>query len=310
MKLTSKKVIKNLLKRYRTFPSKGLGQNFLIDKRVIKKIIKEAQLQSFSDVVLEIGPGTGTLTFKLAKGVKKVIAVEKDAKMYAILKELLKCRNVKNVEIVKADILKTKPLPYPLNAKPYKVVANLPFYLTASLIRKFLETEFPPKLMVLVVQKEVAQRICARPPKMNILAVSVQFYAKAEIISYISKKSFWPQPKVDSAIIKIIPTKYDKVIRESGRVDLFFRIVKAGFSQPRKQIINNLTKELALSQPNGLELVNEACLSRSLPSSSPFANARADKERTKSWLLKNNIQPNRRAETLTIKDWLNLTKMF
>jgi len=290
MKLTSKKVIKNLLKRYRTFPSKGLGQNFLIDKRVIKKIIKEAQLQA-KDIVLEIGPGIGTLTQEIAEKTKLVIAIEKDPKMVRILEEILKMEKYRNVKIIQDDILKINLKSEILNPAPtseagrglksYRVVANLPFYLTAPLIRKFLETEFPPELMVLVVQKEVAQRICARPPKMNLLAVSVQFYAKAEIISYISKKSFWPSPKVDSAIIKIIPTKRGKVIRGSGKVDLFFRIVKAGFSQPRKQLANNLSKKLELN-----------------------------KEEIKSWLLKNNIQPNRRAETLTIKDWLNLTKMF
>jgi len=278
MKLTSKKVIKNLLKRYRTFPSKGLGQNFLIDKRVIKKIIKGAQLQA-KDIVLEIGPGIGTLTQEIAEKTKLVIAIEKDPKMVRILEEILKMEKYRNVKIIQDDILKINLKSYNLNLKSYRVVANLPFYLTAPLIRKFLETEFPPELMVLVVQKEVAQRICARPPKMNLLAVSVQFYAKAEIISYISKKSFWPQPKVDSAIIKIIPTKRGKVIRGSGKVDLFFRIVKAGFSQPRKQLANNLSKKLELS-----------------------------KERTKSWLLKNNIQPAQRAETLTMKDWINLTK--
>jgi 16S rRNA (adenine1518-N6/adenine1519-N6)-dimethyltransferase len=160
-------------------------------------------------------------------------------------------------------------------------VANLPFYLTAPVIRKFLESDCQPKEMILMVQKEVGQRICAKPPDMNLLAVSVQFYAEPKIISYISKKSFWPQPKVDSAIIKITPlglSEISTIVRLLDR-DLFFRIVKAGFSQPRKQILNNLSKKLKLN-----------------------------KEEVKSWLLKNNIQPGQRAETLTIKDWINLTK--
>ncbi|GAI44688.1 unnamed protein product, partial [marine sediment metagenome] len=182
------------------------------------------------------------------------------------------------------------------------VVANLPFYLTAPAIRKFLETKFPLELMILVVQKEVAQRICARPPKMNILAVSVQFYAKPEIISYVSKKSFWPSPKVDSAIIKITPTKPGDIIMKPGNVDLFFRIVKAGFSQPRKQIINNLTKGLALNQPNRLKLNKPAQISS--------CKTWVGKEKIKSWLLKNNIQPTQRAETLFVKDWINLTKSY
>jgi len=281
MDLTSKRDIKKLLKERHAQPSKRLGQNFLTNKAVIKKIIKAARLK-IKDIVLEIGPGIGTLTQDLSKEAKKLIAVEKDLKMYDILKELLKCWNVKNVEILKEDILKFNPLTYKLKAKSYKVVANLPFYLTAPAIRKFLETKLPPELIILVVQKEVAQRICARPPKMNILAVSVQFYAKPKIISYISKKSFWPLPKVDSAIIKIqniISASHRR--RKSAFNQRFFRIVKAGFSQPRKQLANNLSKKLELN-----------------------------KEGVKSWLLKNNIQPAQRAETLFIKDWINLTKSY
>ena len=135
--------------------------------------------------------------------------------------------------------------------------------------------------MVLIVQKEVAQRICSKSPKMNILAISVQFYAKPKIISYISKKSFWPQPKVDSAIVKIVPQKKHKDVD----VDLFFKIVKAGFSHPRKQLANNLTNGLALRLPNGLKL---------------------NKQEVNDLLLKNNIKPSQRAETLAVQDWINL----
>ncbi len=278
MNLTSKKVIKNLLKKYGARPSKGLGQNFLIDKAVIKKIIKEARLQA-KDIVLEIGPGIGTLTQEIAEKARLVIAVEKDLKMCQILRNLLECWNVRNVRVVEDDILKINPSSYKLQAVSYKIVANLPFYLTAPAIRKFLETKFPPELMILVVQKEVAQRICAKPPDMNLLSVSVQFYARPKIIGYVSKKSFWPKPKVDGAILRIAPLiRADKKLNNTN---LFFKIVKAGFSQPRKQLANNLSKKLEL-----------------------------DKERVKSWLLKNNIQPAQRAETLTIKDWINLTKSY
>lgn len=290
MNLTSKSVIKNLFKKHKVRPSKRLGQNFLIDKGIIKKIIKSAELHS-KDIILEIGPGVGVITQELAKKVKKVIAVEKDLKMVEILKETLK--DFKNVKIINKDILKIEPKTYHLKSKTYKIVANLPFYITAPVIRKFLESENPPQEMILIIQKEVAQRICAlpakvfasqkfrraRPPKMNLLAVSVQFYSRPKIISYVSKKSFWPIPKVDSAIIQIIPSSsvYDSVLfREQ-----FFRIVKAGFSQPRKQLVNNLT--------NGLKL---------------------NKERVKLWLLKNNIQPIQRAETLNVSDWIKLTKML
>ena len=227
------------IRKFKIQPSKRLGQNFLVDKKAVKKIIQAANLKS-NDIVLEIGPGLGTLTAGLSKRVKTVIAVEKDPKMTAILQETLKGLN--NIEIIQEDILKifnyrasitsfcrkrrwkksnllrlqsgakaklgAGPVPisgarFSIFNHKYKVIGNLPFYLTVPLIRKFLESDCQPKEITLIVQKEVGQRIAARPPDMNLLAVSVQFYAKPEIISYLSKKSFWPQPKVDSAIIKI-----------------------------------------------------------------------------------------------------------
>ncbi len=207
----SKGLIKNLLLKYSARPSKGLGQHFLIDKKVLHKIIQAADLKP-GDVILEVGPGIGILTLELAKKVKKVVAVEKDFKMIAVLKEVL--RDYKNVEIVRDDILKVNLNDFILKPKTYKIVANIPYYLTSHLIRKFLEIDNPPKEMILMIQKEVAQRIVARPPKMSLLAVSVQFYAKPEIITFVSKKSFWPQPKVDSAIIKITINKKQLTIRQ------------------------------------------------------------------------------------------------
>ncbi len=258
-----------MLKKQGVRPLKRLGQNFLINKGVLKIIIEAASL-SPEDTVLEIGPGTGVLTLALVERVKKVIAVEKDIRMIKVLKEALK--NFKNVEIIQGDILKVN-----LRVKNYKVVGNLPFYLTAPVIRKFLEMrEAKPQSMVLIVQKEVAQRICSKPPRMNLLAVSVQFYAESKIISYVSKKSFWPQPEVDAAVIKITPTA-----PPIGKRDLFFKIVKAGFSQPRKQLINNLSKGLKMN-----------------------------KEEVKAWLKKNKISHIQRAETLKIEDWLKLTKSY
>ncbi len=278
MDLSSKKDIKNLLKGCQIRPLKGLGQNFLVDKRAINKVIRAAELNS-EDIVLEIGPGLGSLTQELAKRARRVIAIEKDQKMVEILSETLKDFN--NVEIIKDDILKISnflPLPAGFN---YKVVGNLPFYLTAPVIRQFLEMGSPPKIMVLVVQKEVGQRICAKPGKMSILAVSVQVYAEPKIISYISRKSFWPQPKVDSAIVKLTPHRGENltIVRFSPRE--FFRVVKAGFSQPRKQLINNLTKQLNLNRTEA-----------------------------EKWLLKSNIKSTQRAETLSVEDWLKLTKSF
>ncbi|GAG55517.1 unnamed protein product [marine sediment metagenome] len=284
MDLTSIKTIKEILKKQGIQPSKRLGQNFLINKKVLFKIISSADITK-KDIILEIGPGLGTLTLEIAKKAKKVITVEKDPKMIEILKETLK--NFKNVKIIQGDILK-----YNFQSifnfqfsKKYKIVANLPYYIVSPVIRKFLESKYPPKEMFLMVQKEVAQRICAKPPKMSILAVAVQFYAEPKILFKGSKGSFWPQPKVDSAFLKIKPFSKPKEVNP----DLFFKIVKAGFSHPRKQLANNLSKGLALSPPNGLKL---------------------DKEQIKTLLLDIGIEPSIRAEVLTIDNWIKLTKAF
>lgn len=271
------KETKELLKKSKISPSRGLGQNFLVNRRILKKIIGLSGL-SKNDIVLEIGPGTGILTLELAKNAKKVISVEKDLRIIPVLKEALK--EVKNVEIIQGDILKIIPRQnnYWWGNKNYKVIANIPYYLTSPLIRKLLEAKNRPREIILMVQKEVAQRICAQPPKMNLLAVSVQFYAYPKILSYVSKESFWPKPKVDSAIIRIVPGKKHQKI---NNINLFFKIVRAGFSQPRKQIINNLS--------NGLKW---------------------SKEDIRGWLLKNNISPASRPENLTLGDWQSMVKSY
>jgi len=275
--------VKNLLKKYSIRPSRGLGQNFLIDKAAIRKIITAADLKP-EDLVLEIGPGLGVLTQELAKKVKKVVAVEKDPKMVTVLEETLK--DYKNVEIIQGDILKFQISGFKFQINPkyqitnYKIVASLPFYLAAPVIRKSLEFKNPPESMTLIIQKEVARRIAARPPKMNLLAASVQFYAEPKIISYISRKSFWPQPKVDAAIIKII-LRINNYTPDELLSKEFFRIVKAGFSQPRKLLINNLSKKL-----------------------------KVDKIKVEAWLWKSNIQPSQRAEALNIENWISLAEAF
>jgi 16S rRNA (adenine1518-N6/adenine1519-N6)-dimethyltransferase len=272
MDLFAKEDVKNLLKSQEILPKKNFGQNFLVDKGAQTKFLAAANIQP-EDTVLEIGPGIGNLTQELAKRAQKVITVEKDREMVKILKEQL--GEIKNVEIVQGDIRKLDLKALDLNPGSYKVVANIPYYLTAFLIRSFLESQNPPKDMTLIIQKEVAQRICAQPPEMNLLAVSVQFYAKPKIISYIKKSSFWPIPKVDSAIIKIDIQQ----LTASKDKDLFFKIIKAGFLQPRKQLLNNLSVGLKMR-----------------------------KEETKSWLLANSLEPSQRAETLSVESWLVLTK--
>jgi 16S rRNA (adenine1518-N6/adenine1519-N6)-dimethyltransferase len=277
MDLTSPKIIKEILEKFETRADKRLGQNFLIDKNALQKVVDASDIKS-DDIVLEVGPGIGVLTQELAKKANKIIAVEKDKTMIEILKETLS--EYKNIEIINADILKLDPKIYALN--PYKVVANIPYYLTSLLIRKFLESKNPPTKIILMLQKEVAQRICAKPGKMSLLSVSVQFYAEPKIVSYISKNCFWPAPKVDSAIIKIIPRS--QTSRPTGGLtspDSFFKVVKAGFSQPRKQLLGNLAKMLKL-----------------------------DKKEVEAWLSKNNIKPTQRAETLSVEDWQNLTNSF
>ena len=238
-----------------------LGQNFLKDNQVIKKIIASADLQP-EDFVLEIGPGEGVLTEDLAKYVKGVIAIEIDHILAKKLEE--KFKNTPNVAILNADILKIN-LPdliskYQLLGTDYKVVANLPYYITSPIIRLLLEAKIKPKEMILMVQKEVAERIVAKSGKMSILAVSVQYYAKPELLFEVSKKAFCPVPKVDSAVIKISNISPNT---ESEKTKSFFRLIRAGFCAKRKTLINNLANSLKLDK----QLVEEKLKNTGLQSS-------------------------------------------
>ncbi len=267
--------IKKSLKEQGIRPKKALGQNFLINKGVLGQVLKAANING-KDMVLEIGPGAGILTLELARAAKKVIAIEKDGQMAEILKNSL--NGIKNVEIIKGDVLKIKEEDLKIK-ESFKLVANLPYYITSPIIRKFLECKNQPQEMVLMVQKEVGQRITAKPPKMSLLAISVQFYAKAEIISYVSKKCFWPVPKVDSALIKITPLQKRNDLPDFD--EKFFEVVRAGFSQPRKQLGNNLKNKLKL-----------------------------DKETLEKLLIKTNVRTQSRAESLNLSDWLEITNFL
>lgn len=277
MDLFSVSTIKSLLARYNAAPLKRLGQNFLISQKVLQKIIEAATLDR-GEAVLEIGPGLGTLTQELAKKVKKVIAIEKDKKMVEILKETLK--DYKNVKIINADVLKLRNQEIG-KLENYKITANLPYNIASAVIRKFLEIKNPPKEMILMLQKEVTQRICAKPPRMSLLAVAIQFYAEAKIINYVKKGAFWPPPKVDSAIIKITPYSDPNIRKHLNDRNIFFKVARAGFSAPRKQLINNLSKKLKIERQIILSAVRKA-----------------------------KIKPEQRAETLNINDWLILTKIL
>lgn len=278
MDLTSHKTIQSILQAQGVKPKRGLGQNFLISKGVLGDILKAAQLKG-SDTVLEIGPGIGTLTRELAQSAKRVVAVEKDPAMVEILQKTAK--DLLNIEIIQGDILKLRqPKEFlSLPKDEYKVVANLPYYITSPVIRLFLEAKKTPELLVLMVQKEVAQRICAKPPEMSLLAVSVQIYGTPSIVSYVKKGCFWPQPKVDSAILKIVPHNLARLSYPKLSEAKFFEVAKAGFKQPRKQLLNNLMHGLGKTREEIARL-----------------------------LEKNGIQGTQRAETLSVEDWIALTK--
>lgn len=236
MKLYSASIIKELCKKYKISPNKKLGQNFLIDKNILDKIINAAELKK-EDVVLEVGPGFGVLTKELTERVKKVFAIDIDRKIAEILKENFK--EYKNLEIINQDILKLNL--EGLDLKEFKVVANLPYQITGAVIRKFLEHKVKPSMIVVMIQKEVAEKICAKPSNMSLLSNSVQFFGEPRIVAKVSKNSFYPVPKIDSAILQITPVER-KDINEKD----FFRVVRAGFSNPRKQLKNNLSKSLAI----------------------------------------------------------------
>ncbi len=218
------------------YAKKSLGQNFLINAGVLEKIVSAAELEK-DDTVLEIGPGTGNLTKLLSEKAGRVVAIEKDRRFIEELKE--KFKNT-NVEIVEGDILKFQPRDYVLLDNKYTLVGNIPYYITSHLLRTIFEEWPKPKLIVLTLQKEVALRIVAKPPDMNLLALSVQLYSDAKIISYVSKGSFRPMPKVDSAIIRL--TTYHQLLTTNP--EGLLKLARKAFSGKRKQLKNTLGEEI------------------------------------------------------------------
>ena len=246
---------KQLCQQYNIKPARSRGQNFLIGQDVYEKITAAAELKS-DDIVLEVGAGLGFLTEMLARKAEKVIAVEIDSKLAEALQNRLEELTIKNVTVVNENILKyqnsNRPLPNPPLSKGregwggYKIVANLPYNITSRFLREFLaEAENKPSAMVLMLQREVAERICARPGQMSLLAVSTQFYSEPKIIAYVPADVFWPKPKVASAIVSL---KVHKVIKSIKSEEKFFRLVKIGFSAKRKQLQGNLTKGLKIKK--------------------------------------------------------------
>ncbi len=232
---------------------KSFGQNWLRDEYTLDLIVDSANL-TIADTVLEVGPGLGALTQKLVQKAGKVVAVEADQDLIPHL--LDQAAKTSNLEIVAGDILKYDPDQLPKN---YKVVANIPYYLTSNLIRNLLEAKNPPGLMVLLVQKEVAERIVAKPGQMSVLSFSVQYYAKANIVASVAKELFDPIPKVDSAIIKIEHQLSPTFEADTKKL---FRLVKAGFGEKRKMLRNSLSGGLGISTSQVEELLQNAKLSK------------------------------------------------
>jgi 16S rRNA (adenine1518-N6/adenine1519-N6)-dimethyltransferase len=232
--------ISGLLFRYGLRPNKSLGQNFLIDEPALRRVVEAADIQP-DEVVLEIGPGLGGLTRLLAAIARRVVAVELDEKLIPPLQESLAfCTNV---VIVQGDILGLDPAKLMIETGPgqisaYLVVANIPYYITSALVRHLLEASHPPQRLVLTVQREVAERMCAEPGNMSLLSLSVQVYGMPEIVTHIPAGAFYPPPKVDSAVVRVDLHPHP-VIPEFLLND-FFLLAKAGFSQKRKTLRNAL----------------------------------------------------------------------
>lgn len=230
--------VPDLLNRYGLKPDKRLGQNFLIDPVYVRRIVEIAEV-SAEDKVLEIGAGLGGLTRPLAISANRVVAVELDSKLIAPLIEVLEPYS--NVRIVQGDILELDPGQL-IYENDYLVVANIPYYITSAVIRHLLEASIKPKRIVLTVQREVAERICAAPGDMSLLALSVQIYGKPNIAMQIPGGAFYPAPEVDSAVVKI--ELYPKPVIPVPLLEQFFLMIKAGFSQKRKTLRNSLSAGL------------------------------------------------------------------
>lgn len=264
-----------LLRAYGLQPKKSLGQNFLVDPSGLDKVMQAAGL-SPEDTVLEIGAGLGSLTVLLAQTVRRVIAVEIDRGLIAPLTEAVS--EYDNVQIVEGDILKIPPEELNLG-EAYLVVANIPYYISSAIIRRLLETQNRPPRIVLTVQQEVAERICAKDGKFSLLALSVQVFGVPRIQARIAAGCFYPAPDVDSAVLSI--TLFPQPLIAPEELDTFFRLARAGFSQKRKTLRNTLSAGLGLPAVQAESLLTAA-----------------------------GIDPRRRAETLSIAEWGRLTDVW
>jgi len=276
-------------------PKKGLGQNFLVDPAHRGRIVAAADLTP-ADTVLEVGPGPGVLTELIAAQAGRVVAVELDDRLIPVLRD--RFADQPHVTIVHGDILaldvgrlmleaggqqleaggERSGVGFQVSVSGYKVIANLPYYITSAAIRHLLESVPPPELLVLTVQREVAERMVASPPAMSLLALGVQFYCTAQIVGRIPAGAFYPVPKVDSAVVRL--TRRREPATPGVTAEAFFRVARAGFSQPRKQLRNSLAAGLGVSA-----------------------------DQVETWLAAAGIAAQRRAETLTLAEWGTLASV-
>lgn len=257
--------LQNLMSKYGIAPKKSLGQNFLMDENILNKIIEAGEIRE-GEKVIEIGPGLGFLTGKLIEKDAKVTALELDTGLIELLKH-----EHKEAEILNIDALKYDP-----PAGPYKIIANIPYYITSPLISHFLEAKNKPTTMVLLIQKEVADKICVKEGELNVLAIHVLIYGKPEIMAKVSRECFYPSPNVDSSIIKIDVFKKPLI----DEPEKFLKVVHAGFAHKRKTIYNSLIRVFIHMDPKQIKEI----------------------------LVKCRIDPTRRAQTLTIEEWKCLAK--
>lgn len=260
-----------VLKRYGLRANKSLGQNFLQDEFALEAITDAAQIKS-TDTVLEIGPGLGSLTRHLAVSAQEVVAVELDQNLIPPLQAVI--APYQNVRVIHGNILDLSPSELIRN-EDYVVAANIPYYITSAVIRHLLENNPKPRRIVLTIQKEVAERICAKPGDLSLLALSVQVYGNPSLAAHIPADSFFPTPKVDSAILTI--DIYPTPVIPIELLDTFFKLIKAGFSQKRKTLRNSLASGLHIPTTSSEMLLRQA-----------------------------GIDHMRRAETLSLEEWQSL----
>ena len=266
--------IPKILQRHNITPKKSLGQNFLLDPIALSWVANSAGIEP-GDVVLEVGPGLGSLTRYLAEQAEKVVAVELDERLISPLEEILEPYD--NVRVVQGNVLEIPPGEL-VDAPDYLVVGNIPYYITSHLIRHLLEARLPPQRMVLTMQQEVAERICAAPGDMSILSLSVQVYGRPFIVALIEPYFFYPAPQVNSAILRV--DMYPEPYVPEEDLDTFFRLVKAGFSQRRKNLRNAISGGMRWSKAEAVEKLEAA-----------------------------GIDPRRRAENLSLDEWRRLTEV-